>query len=192
MIKSGAGLSTIGIAVPFTNSGTLEILEGTLRFDQSFTQSDIDSVTLLTGGGLSRSGTTATMQLNGGVLSGAGTIALPIVNAATIRPGGPLGTLAITGTYTQTAAGRLEIELGGNPASESNDRLAISGAATLNGTLAIIIAGGHTPAAGENTTILSFASRSGDFATFEGLSTGGFTLMPSAGATSYTLVVQPF
>ena len=63
--------------------------------------------------------------------SGNGTVA-SLVNNGTVQPGASIGTITITGNYTQNAGGRLNIEL--NSAGQS-DLLDITGNATLNGRL---------------------------------------------------------
>ena len=65
-----------------------------------------------------------------------------VTSSGTLAPGSTVGTLHIGGTYSQAAGGRLEIEL----ASPSNhDELAVTGAATLAGTLAVSLIGGFMP-----------------------------------------------
>ena len=117
----------------------------------------------------------------GATLTGAGTIGGSVVNAGTVAPGGSPGDLTISGAYTQAATGTLAIELDGATAF---DRLLVSGAATLDGTLAVERDSGFTPAEGDAFTFLTAASRTGAFAT----TTGGditpeLSLAPEYGAT---------
>ncbi|WP_194164559.1 autotransporter domain-containing protein [Microvirga thermotolerans] len=78
------------------------------------------------------------LVLLGGALSGSGTVAASggLVNAAgTVSPGqaGSLGTLTVSGNYQQLSNGTLAIRvIGGNA-----DRLAVTGSASLDGTLAL-------------------------------------------------------
>jgi uncharacterized protein with beta-barrel porin domain len=70
---------------------------------------------------------------NYGNLSGSDVITGSVENSGTMNPGNSPGTLTIVGKYTQTATGRHIVEV----ASASNyDRLAVTGTASLDGTLA--------------------------------------------------------
>ena len=68
---------------------------------------------------------------DGGSVSGAGTIVGTVTSTGTMQPGTSPGTLTIDGSFTQTAAGTLAIEIGGPAAGTGHDVLAVSGAATL-------------------------------------------------------------
>jgi hypothetical protein len=83
-------------------------------------------------------------------------------------PGG-IGRLSITGTYTQGAGGTLGIDLGGSARCTAFDQLDVSGTVTLAGTLSIERIDGCTPTTGQRFPILTFGSRSGDFAQMLGL-----------------------
>ena len=74
--------------------------------------------------------------------------------------------MTITGNYTQNAGGSLNIRLGGT-ASGQFDQLAVSGVATLGGTLQVTLVNGFYTGAGDSFQFMSFGSRSGtsDFAT---------------------------
>ncbi|HLX61276.1 MAG TPA: PKD domain-containing protein [Planctomycetota bacterium] len=153
-----AGTALIGINA--TNSGSLEALAGTLSFAFGLTQSA--GTTLLNGGNLAAT----TLTINGGTLVGAGTITGNVVNSATVAPGnsGP-GLLNITGNYTQNASGTLTAELNGLTAGTQYDQLAVTGTATLGGTLTATYLNNFVPAAGSTFDVLTFASKTGTFAT---------------------------
>jgi hypothetical protein len=53
------------------------------------------------------------VNIQGGTLSGSGTIAGSLTNAGEVDLGSSPGTLTINGNYTQTAAGALNLEVGG-------------------------------------------------------------------------------
>ena len=77
----------------------------------------------------------------GGVLGGTGPFSFPIVNVGTIAPAdtaGAAGTFRTTASYTQTAAGRLELDVTGT-AEGQYDRLEVEGPATLAGALRLRI-----------------------------------------------------
>ncbi|MEC9372695.1 MAG: dockerin type I domain-containing protein [Planctomycetota bacterium] len=105
------------------------------------------------------------------VFGGGGTLEGDVENAGEIQPGRPtatpstsFGELSIIGPYTQTALGRLSIELNGLGIGLPNDLLDVSGAANLGGEVAVSIVGAE-PALGATFEILTAASVSGVFAT---------------------------
>jgi hypothetical protein len=105
------------------------------------------------------------IQLTGGQLTGRGTIAAPVLNlAAIVAPGDTLGTLTIQNSYTQHAAGTLNIVLGGVAANEF-DVLNIIGAASLAGILNVSLTGGYAPIAGASFDILNWSTLTGVFDT---------------------------
>ena len=71
-----------------------------------------------------------------------------------------LAPLAITGNFTQTAAGALGLDFEGDTTGEYGV-LAISGSASLNGGLGIDLTGGFMLATGESFDILNFGSLKG-------------------------------
>jgi len=74
-----------------------------------------------------------------------------------------LAPLAITGSFTQTAAGALGLDFAGDSSGQYG-ALAISGSASLNGGLGIDLTNGFTLTKGESFDILNFASLTGGFA----------------------------
>jgi hypothetical protein len=90
-----------------------------------------------------------------------------VTNSATVEPGDPLGTLTIDGNFTQTATGVLLVQIGG---TSEFGQLAVTGTATLGGTLEVSLLNNFVPAVGTSFQILTFAQSSGDFATELGLS----------------------
>ena len=65
----------------------------------------------------------------------------------------------------------------------------IKGAATLDGALNIALINGFVPASGNQFQIITFTSRTGDFATKTGLTQGAINFDPQYDATSLTLKV---
>ncbi|HEY2787000.1 MAG TPA: Ig-like domain repeat protein [Fimbriiglobus sp.] len=96
-------------------------------------------------------------------------------------------TITVPGSYTQSSTGSLDIVLGGiNPFG----RLLISGNAALGGALSVSLQSGYTPRLGDSFTVLTFASRSGDFTTMNGLDLGnGNFFTPVYDSGHLTLVV---
>lgn len=75
----------------------------------------------------------------GTLTGGGGVIVADVENAGTVAPGNSPGTLHVTGNYTQTATGILEIEIAGTEAGLQYDQLLVSGNVFLNGALALTI-----------------------------------------------------
>ncbi len=98
--------------------------------------------------------------LSGATFSTAGN--LSNTGALTI---GPASTLAVSGNYTQSAAGTLDIELGGTPASHQFGQLVVTGSAAPAGTLQAALVNGFGPSAGNSFKIITFASATGSFTT---------------------------
>ncbi len=99
-------------------------------------------------------------------MGGVGTITANVVSSATVQPGASPGLLTITGNYTQTSNGVLFVELAGLTPGSEFDRLAVSGTATLDGTLLTTLTNGFYPPTNAAFTFLTAGTRSGNFATF--------------------------
>ncbi len=182
--KSG-GTGTAVIRVLFNNSGTVEVESGTLHFAAAYTQTA--GATILNGGNIA---TTPALQIQGGVLAGDGSISGNVASSGTVSPGLSLGTINVTGTYTQTTSGLLSIELGGSPACGDFDQLNVGGRATLAGTLRIELIDGCQPILGQNFPIMSYASLTGVFDGVEGVCAGaGIVFELQYGPTALSLVV---
>ena len=98
-----------------------------------------------------------------------------------MNPGPGLGTLTITGDYTQTASGELAIEVGGLTPGTGHDRLSVGGTATLDGALSVDLVNGDFPAVGDTVAVdLGIGTTGGT--TFAGLSEG--TAFDMAGPTT--------
>lgn len=147
-----------------------------------------------------------TLNLNGGsltasslnvdgLLKGNGTITITgsgasaVTNNGTVAPGASPGSINIVGNYVQTAAGILQIELGGTTAGSTYDQLTVSGTAALNGTLVITQFGTFAALPANTFNIISAGAVSGTFSTvvvpavFTGLGAGyQSTLVQLAGA----------
>jgi T5SS/PEP-CTERM-associated repeat protein len=84
-------------------------------------------------------------------------------NGGTLAPSRSPYTTTITGDYTQSSSGTLEIELGGLLAGEY-DLLEVSGAANLDGLLTILMYDGFLPDIGNTFDILTADTINGEFA----------------------------
>ena len=146
--------------------------------------------------GALQSAGTGNLNLQAGVLQGTGTatFATVTISGGQVDPGvpGQTGTLSITGNYTQDASVTLNIRLGGTAAGQF-DQLAVSGVATLGGTLTVTLVNSFSPSAGNSFEFMTFGSRSGtsDFAT-KNLPTlgGGLTIKEQTNSTNALLTVS--
>lgn len=139
--------------------------------------------------------TDGTLTLGPGqVLSGAGAVAGAVTNSGMVEPGAGIGALSLSNDFTQTASGRLAIEIATNgTAGTDHDLLLVTGPASLAGTLQALFTGGFTPIAGNTFTVLQASAVSGAFTTLDvapvpGLSwqvqTNGGTVVLAAVAAS--------
>jgi hypothetical protein len=110
-------------------------------------------------------------NFTGGTIQGAGRVS-GIVSAGnatgtavTINVGdsGKAGLLAITGTYTQLATGTMKLSIGGTTAGTQYSQLAITGAASLAGTLSASQINAFVPTVGQTFTVLTASSVTGTF-----------------------------
>ena len=90
-------------------------------------------------------------------LRGDGTAMGEVVNYGDVAPGLSAGVLSIDGDFIQPPEGALQIELGGTMPGSSYDVLAITGAATLDGVLEVLLIDGFAPTAGDAFEILTAA-----------------------------------
>jgi len=105
---------------------------------------------------------------SGGILRGRGTVNLtassaPLTVAGAIAPGSAsqLGTLTVQGDVVFSGSSALNTRL----STSQSDVLAVSGVATLAGTLHATLAPGYAPN-GESFNVLTYGSRSGAFSTY--------------------------
>lgn len=85
----------------------------------------------------------------------------------------------------------LTLELGGLAPGAGHDRLDAAGDAALSGHLDLLPIGGFVPSLGSSFTLLTFASRSGEFASVAGVPLpGGLDLAVAYGAGDVGLTVR--
>ena len=155
---STAGTVTVGAASTFISTGDYTQTVGTTSLAE--TTAKIRAVG-------------AVVDIRGGTLLGIGTVEPVLRNAADVRPGLSPGVLTTSGSFGQTPFGRSTIEIAGPSVGTGHDQLAVTGAVNLDGTLAVTALPGFTPTAGDSFTVMTFASRSGEFATVTGTELGG-------------------
>ncbi len=110
-------------------------------------------------------------------LAGTGQINANVDNlGGTVSPGLSPGILNIDGTYTQAIDANLAIEIAGFNPGSGHDLLAITGAATLDGTLELtILDTAFAPTLGDSFDILTASSIVGTFNDVTGTLVGGTT-----------------
>ncbi|MGE0351554.1 hypothetical protein, partial [Hydrogenophaga sp.] len=161
----------------FRNEGRVEVVNGSNMIFQagsSLLQAGAATAVTQVNGTL----TSSLVDLQAGTLLGSGTVIGNVVNAAHVAPGNSAGVLTVTGAYTQALGGVLDIELG---SLAEFDLLAVTGSATLDGTLALHCLGACEFTVGDSVTILDATANNlvGEFfglALF-GFATGGFEIV---------------
>ena len=126
-----------------------------------------------------------------GEIKGTGTLLFSrgFTNEGTVSPGNSAGVLILRTDYPTTPTSKLNIEIGGTPTSEDNDRLEITGEATLGGTLTISLIDNFVPAVGDTFEIVTYASYTGSFETVDGLNTGtGVSFTMETGSEAIKLI----
>jgi hypothetical protein len=148
-------------------NGTYALSGGTLEVDSEL---DVSGELTLSNGGSVEVGETLKIW-SAGTVQGDGTItANVIINAGTVKPGISPGTLSVNGDYTQEAGGLLEIELAGTTPGSEHDQVAITGEATLAGTLELSLIGEYVPDFYDKFVILTAGTLNGMFDTITGYS----------------------
>ncbi|MGE4003055.1 MAG: CARDB domain-containing protein, partial [Planctomycetaceae bacterium] len=182
---------TLTLSTEVKNAGGTVIVGGASVVDtlagHNYVQ--LSGTTDLQGGALQSSGV---VELKGGLLTGHGTILGDVVNGGLVDPGGAnAGVLTIDGNYTQSPAGDLRFDLGGDLAGSEFDLLSVTGSATLAGALQVGLMNGFEPTGGGNFQVLTAASRSGEFASVIDLNPGdAFAFDAAYGASDVTLSVS--
>jgi len=140
-LNISASSTPAGIGDTFNNTGTVSFNSGTVSFSAVYAQTA--GLTLLNGGSINN---TLPLQIQGGTLGGSGTISGSVTNNSVLSPGSPLGQMAIGGSYYQTPAGTLDIDLAGTTPVTGYSLLTVTGGAALAGTLNVALTNGYFPA----------------------------------------------
>jgi hypothetical protein len=161
-----AQLTVLPSSPGLTSSGSVSAATGsTLSINGSFTET---AGTVTTDGTLT---TNSGLTIQGGSLLGKGTFTGDVTSSGVVMPGdavGQTGILTQSGHYTQNAGGELDVSIGGHTVGGQYDKLAVSSAAALGGTLRITLINGFVPTIGDTFQILTAGSRSNTFATVIG------------------------
>ena len=151
------GTLTSTASLTKSTSGS-QILDGS----STFTSTTVSGGTLEIGDAANAGArlTSPTAVTSGGTLMGHGIITGNLSNSGgTVQPGGTIGTLSVQGNYTQNANSALAIEL--NPTTSS--KLAVSGTASLAGTLALMPDAGNYTAGTQYQILTAAGGVSGRF-----------------------------
>jgi uncharacterized repeat protein (TIGR01451 family) len=187
-LRKVSDVGTTDFGPVLTNYGSVEAANGVLNFLDTYTQ--LSGNTTLGPGNIQVS---SPLALNGGVLDGSGTITGDLVNAGTVSPeavplvtglrvgtastgSGPahrltpssnpntIGTINVTGNYSQTSSGTLQIDIDG---ATSADQLVVGGTTTLDGTLSVALLNSYVPANGTTwQAVTSTGIVNGTFASY--------------------------
>ena len=145
----------------------------------------------LTGGGAFNmtTGTLAAETIVGNFQSNGGTVDIGSIigdlinDGSTVTPGDSPGIMTVNGSYTQTATGTLEVEIGGLEAGTAYDQLNVTGQAALDGTLAVSLINNFTPDYFDSFAVMTFASLVGNFDQVNGIFVNSdMTLVPVFGS----------
>jgi hypothetical protein len=190
LTKSGSpGTTALTFGVAFNNNGgVVQVQTGTLSVGGDFIQNS-GSTTVAAGAALAANGT---VNIAGGLLAGSGMVSGKLSNGGIVSPGGAgsTGILTVVGSYTQTASGTLNLEIGGTSAGTQYDQLQVMGAATFAGTLDLSILNNFVPNVGNSFAVVPFASHSGDFASENGLTQGARHFDPGFTTTGLNLLAN--
>jgi RHS repeat-associated protein len=214
----GAGTSTLNPDGPLNNTGTIEADSGTINLaPASITQ--VSSGALTAGTWNALNGASLQFSANGTITSNQATLTLNGAGAAFVGLGSlasNAGSLAITGGAVFTVSGdfansgtltvgagstlnvagnfanseTLNVQVGGAPGSGHFSQIIAGGSATLAGAYDLSVVNAYTPAVGQQYTTITFASATGNFTSFAGLSPY-FTESLTATAQVLTAVASP-
>ena len=144
-----------------TSAGSISTGPGPLTINGTLTLQTGASMGL-SGGSLSA---TSVLVESGAALGGSGTVASSITNQGLVDP---MGTLTVTGSYSQAASAALT--------EYFYSTLNVNANASLSGALNVLFSPKHPPASGAKYTALTAGSLSGSFTSH----TAGFTLTQGA------------
>jgi len=155
----------------FVNAGNT-VVDGTLNSPAAI---DFSGGTVVVGGTVDA----PVIDFSGGTVSGTGTLSGNVVfSDGTITPGDAPGPLYVNGDYTQTG-GTLDLQLMN---LSTYGQLLISGSATLGGTLEVDLLNSYVPNLGDQFTLLTYLSETGQFSAVD---------LPSVQGGQWVLAYQP-
>jgi outer membrane autotransporter protein len=143
------------ITANVNNAGTVNNygwIAGNVSNSGTFTNLNMVVGTLNNTGAATNNGTITGTVTNSGTLSGTGTIGGNLTQSGVVSPGNSIGTMAVSGNFTQTAGGTYLAEVASAGAS---DRVNVSGTATLGGQVVVTALPGMSFAPSTTYTILN-------------------------------------
>ncbi|MDP1961525.1 MAG: autotransporter domain-containing protein [Reyranella sp.] len=189
LIANDAGNSTLGASI--TGTGGLSVTgTGVLNLTGASTYTGPTSVT---GGRLAVNGSIASNVDVGpvGSLAGSGTIAGTVTNRGILAPGNSIGTLTVTGSYTQAAGSTYQVETNAAGQADLTNVNGAPGTATINGGTVQALAGPGVYAPSTTYTILN--ATGGVTGTYAGVTSNYPFLQASLGydANNVYLTLKP-
>jgi hypothetical protein len=164
---------TIDANASLENLGLMRVVDGSAMSISPGAFTQAGEVVVETGGTLDRNGTIAqsgdatitvdgqmtvtngSLDIQGGSLRGVGTVAGTVLNGGFVQPGlnddFTVGTLTVDGTFDQGDTGTLFIQIG----KAGNDRLDVTGTASLGGSLLVGFEETFVPVTGTEYVILT-------------------------------------
>jgi hypothetical protein len=140
---------------------------------------------------VSRAGPVESTALFLGSLSGSGVAGSGSVFVeGDLQPGAPIGTMAFGGDLSVGAAAIVRLALAG-AAPTQIDRVTAAGAFSMGGTLALSLASGFTPLAGQSFDLFDWGSRIGNFSSFQFPTLPGLSWNTTQLYTTGTISVVP-
>jgi hypothetical protein len=193
-VLPGAGGGRVMTIADFTNLGTYNVNAAMSWNATSATYLNLGHLNVNSTLTIAGAGTTAFTNQLGGVVGGVGTLDITGVeqfnNLGVFAPGNSAGTLTVTNRWSQSAAGSLQIEIGGTASGES-DLLSILGAASLDGSLVVSLINGFQPGPADSFIVLDGFSLTGTFSNASTqvfvLGGGQFDVIYNASAGTVTL-----
>lgn len=206
-ILAGTGLTKVGtgaltLAGTGTLTGNLGVSAGTVNVTGAYTTPAsvasgaalnvategalTGAVTAAAGSNTIVNGTVTGALANAGTLTGTGPVVGAVTNSGTLNPGtaGTIGIFQITGPFMQTSSGTLAIDVTPTGlAGTGYDQLAVAGAVTLGGNLALTAPTGLS-VAGSTYDVVKATTIGGAFT--------GTSLNGVAGSLTTGNVISPF
>lgn len=150
-----------------TNNGQLTIDGAFTLTTPNYTQS-VSGTTILAHASAQITSSTS-ITINGGTMAGIGRLNGPVThNGGVVAPGLSPGTLSPLSTFVAGSGAGLTVEVDGLTPGTQHDRLAVTGAATVGGTLTIDKDPLFTPIAGDTVTVVTGSSRAGLYSSVVG------------------------
>ena len=182
-----AGTTTVKGTLSIASPGGVNLSGGSILDSGKITTGRYTQTngTLTVNGGLSLASPSGA-SVSGGSVFGTGTITGNIdLTGGLLSPGAAskkAGELTVSGTYAQSGAGALDVDLGGSTAGTQYDTLNITSTATLDGVLNVDLISGFKPTVGESFDIMNYVSETGTFTT---------TNLPKVTGDHWTVTYNP-